>query len=175
MQSPKFIKSLVIALISLSAMFQVANGQAVQSAPSTAKVELQVPLVIDGREAEEIWINTGQGRFRFTAEIADEQSERSIGLMHREKMAPTHGMLFQFETVRNIQMWMRNTPLSLDMVFINNSGEVMNIAERTTPFSDAIIESGEPVSFVLEINAGVSRLIGLKEGDKIEHRLFTKQ
>ncbi len=175
MQSPKFIKSLAICLIALLAMFQIANGQAVQSAASTTKVELQAPLVIDGREAEEIWINTGQGRFRFTAEIADEESERSIGLMHREKMAPTHGMLFKFETARNIQMWMRNTPLSLDMIFINNSGEVMNIAERTTPFSDAIIDSGKPVSFVLEINAGVTRLIGLKEGDKIDHRLFIKQ
>lgn len=172
---PKFIKSLAICLIALLAMFQIAIGQAVQSGPSTTKVELQAPLIIDGREAEEIWINTGQGRFRFTAEIADEESERSIGLMHREKMAPTHGMLFKFEAARNIQMWMRNTPLSLDMIFIKNSGEVMNIAERTTPFSDAITDSGEPVSFVLEINAGVSRLIGLKEGDKIEHRLFIKQ
>jgi uncharacterized membrane protein (UPF0127 family) len=90
-------------------------------------------------------------------------------------MAPTHGMLFVFGPPREIHMWMRNTPLSLDMIFIDETGEVKNIAERTTPFSDAIIDSGVPVSFVLEINAGVSRLLGLKQGDKIEHRLFIKQ
>ncbi len=143
--------------------------------PHKRLVKVQAPLIVDGREAEELFIETGQGRFRFTAEIADEDLERSRGLMFREEMAPTHGMLFDFGATRRIQMWMRNTPLSLDMVFISEEGKVVRIAERTTPFSEAIIDSGEPVSFVLEINAGVSRLIGLKPGDRIKHPVFDKQ
>ena len=151
-----------------------AIAETVQSPPAQAAVSVQAPLIVDGREAEELFIQTGQGRFRFTAEIADEDMERSRGLMFREEMAPTHGMLFDFGATRRIQMWMRNTPLSLDMVFIDEKGKVVGIAERTTPFSEAIIDSGEPVSFVLEINAGVSRLIGLKPGDHIKHRVFDK-
>lgn len=144
----------------------------------SAKVETQSAfqtLLVDGKVAEEVWLNTAQGKFRFTAEIADTEEERSMGLMFREEMTSNHGMLFDFERKRRIQMWMRNTPLSLDMVFLNEKGEVVKITERTTPFSDAIIDSGEPITHVLEINAGVSRLVGLKVGDAIEHPMFIKE
>jgi uncharacterized membrane protein (UPF0127 family) len=133
-----------------------------------------VALTVDGREAQELWIKTGQGRFRFTAEIADEASERSQGLMFRESMPETHGMLFDFKESRSIQMWMRNTPLPLDMVFADSQGRVVRIAERTTPFSDAIIDSGGPVAYVLEINAGISRMIGIKPGDQLEYQGLEK-
>jgi len=141
----------------------------------SAHAQQVVPVVVDGRNAEEIWINTAQGRFRFTAEIADDNSERSTGLMFREKMPTTHGMLFDFGETRRIQMWMRNTPLPLDMVFLDNSGTVVRVVERTTPFSDDIIDSGAPVSHVLEINGGVARLIGIKPGDTLNHASFGKQ
>ncbi len=113
-------------------------------------------------------IKTAQGNFEFTVEIADEPHERQKGLMFRETMPTKHGMLFDFGETRQIQMWMRNTPLSLDMIFLTPDGKVVRIAERTTPFSDAIIDSTVPISHVLELNAGVSKLIGLKIGDFIE-------
>jgi uncharacterized protein len=169
------LATVCFCLLSIVLPQQIAYSQNTVSNSASASVPLSASLVIDGREAEEIWINTGQGRFRFTAEIADEEAERSSGLMFREKMAPTHGMLFDFGQKRQIQMWMRNTPLPLDMVFIDEKGRVVGIAERTTPFSDAIIDSGVPVSFVLEVNAGISRLLGMKPGDTIEHRLFIKE
>ncbi|WP_083649641.1 DUF192 domain-containing protein [Salaquimonas pukyongi] len=129
-------------------------------------------LEVEGRQAEEIWIVTKSGRFRFTAEIADDPQERSRGLMFRKSMPPKHGMLFDFGEVRPVHMWMRNTPLSLDMVFLDETGTVTSIAERTTPFSDAIIDSGGPISHVLELNAGIVRLIGLQPGDRVEHASF---
>ena len=93
----------------------------------------------------------------------------SKGLMFRETMPPTHGMLFDFGETRRIQMWMRNTPLSLDMIFIDCAKVSWSrIAERTTPFSDAIVDSTVPICHVLEINAGISRLIGLQIGDQVE-------
>jgi len=148
-----------------------AVAQSQQATPSPA---LTQTIIVDGKEAEELWIVTPQRRFRFTAEIADEESERSSGLMFREEMATDHGMLFDFEGKRRIQMWMRNTPLSLDMIFTNETGKITRIVERTTPFSDAIIDSVDPVTHVFEVKAGVSRLIGLSVGDTIEHRLFQK-
>ncbi|MFZ1814226.1 MAG: DUF192 domain-containing protein [Rhizobiaceae bacterium] len=125
-------------------------------------------------EVEKLAIVTGQGRFEFDAEIADEPREHATGLMFREKMAPNAGMLFDFGAVRSVTMWMRNTPLPLDMVFIRPDGTVAGISERTTPFSIDIIESPEPVSHVLELNAGIARMIGLKVGDQVEHRSLTK-
>ena len=121
---------------------------------------------------EKLAIETRQGRFEFDVEIADEPGEQQIGLMHRTQMPPRHGMLFDFGQPRPVAMWMRNTVLPLDMVFVRPDGTVARIAERTEPFSEAIIASGEPVSHVLELNAGISRLIGLKPGDKLVHSSF---
>ena len=163
------MRNLVLLAVMLVAAF--ASVPVFAHAQQTAPAQ-EAPLSVEGREAEEIWIVTGQGRFLFTAEIADEPAERSQGLMFRETMPPKHGMLFDFGQTRPVQMWMRNTPLSLDMVFLDRSGTVTHIAERTTPFSDAIIDSGGPVSHVLELNAGITRLIGLKSGDRVEHASF---
>lgn len=119
-------------------------------------------------------IETRTGVQRFVVEIADEQKEREVGLMFREDLPQDQGMLFDFGTDRMVSMWMRNTPLSLDMVFINLSGTVVRVAENTTPFSPAIISSGEPVRYVLELNAGVASGNGIHSGDKVMHPLVTK-
>ena len=117
-------------------------------------------------------VRTAQGEFSFTIEVADESSEQAMGLMHREEMAAGHGMLFDFGRTRPVTMWMKNTPMSLDMVFIRADGTVAGIAERTTPFSEDIVASPEPVAFVLELRGGVARLVGLKAGDRLAHPLF---
>jgi len=158
----------VVLILGIAAWSHAGNAAA-QAQPKPGPA---APLTVDGRESEELFINTAQGRFRFTAEIADDAVERSVGLMHREKMPPTHGMLFVFGETDWVSMWMKNTPLSLDMIFIDKDGKVVTVAERTTPFSTDIISSGEPVDYVLELNGGVSRLIGLKAGDRISHPLF---
>lgn len=145
---------------------------AAQTAEIQAKGQVSIPLMVDGRLTEEIWLVSKQGRFRFTAEIADTQDERSQGLMHRRSMPQNHGMLFDFQKTDQVLMWMKNTPLSLDMIFVGENGVIVNIAERTKPFSEEIIASAGPVSHVLEINGGVSKLLGLKAGDRLEHALF---
>ena len=121
---------------------------------------------------EELEIVTSNGRFLFSVEIADEAHERTRGLMFRKQMLPTHGMLFDFERSEPVSMWMQNTPLSLDMIFIRPDGSVARVAQRTKPFSTDIISSGEPVSHVLELNAGLAAQIGLQPDDQINHRFF---
>lgn len=121
---------------------------------------------------ETLKVVTRSGEFHFSVEIADDDVERARGLMFRETMLPTHGMFFNFGEVRRVDMWMRNTLLSLDMVFVRPDGTVARIATDTVPGSLRVISSGEPVSHVLELNAGITRMINLKPGDRLIHRDF---
>jgi uncharacterized membrane protein (UPF0127 family) len=121
-------------------------------------------------DPEKLIARTSSGEYAFSLEIADEEFERERGLMFRQTMAADHGMLFDFGRTEVVSMWMRNTPMALDMVFIRQDGTVARIAERTQPFSDDIVTSQEPVAYVLELRAGVSRLIGLKPGDQLRHK-----
>lgn len=135
----------------------------------------QQPLAKDPNAVlpvEEIVLVSSAGEFRFSAEIADTAERRKTGLMFREEMLPTHSMLFDFEGNGTIAMWMKNTPLPLDMVFIRPDGSIARIERKTTPFSTDVISSGGPVSHVLELNAGITLQIGLKAGDRIKHRFF---
>lgn len=121
---------------------------------------------------EPLTIETQRGSFHFKVEIADDGDKRAIGLMNRKTLNADHGMLFVFEQSRMITMWMKNTLISLDMIFVDKDGVVKSISKATTPQSLALISSGVPVPFVLEIKAGVSNYIGLKPGDRLRHRLF---
>jgi len=123
-------------------------------------------------DSESLSIVTGRGNFEFSVEIADEPQERRIGLMNREKMDPRSGMLFQFDRRDVVTMWMKDTLIPLDMIFITQEGKVATVAERTTPRSLDVISSQVPVKYVLELNAGMAAFIGIKPGDNVEHRFF---
>ena len=112
-------------------------------------------------------IVTSSGPHSFEVEIADSDATRRKGLMHRAKMAPDAGMLFIYNKPRQITMWMKNTPLSLDMIFILPDGKVAGIAANTVPYSLDYIYSGLEVIGVLEVIAGTAKRIALKPGDKI--------
>lgn len=124
----------------------------------TALSRDRVILVVDGAR-----------QHVFTAEIADDPVERARGLMFREEMAHDHGMLFDFATERPVGFWMKNTPLSLDMIFVEADGDIVRIAEDTVPFSEKTVPSGAPVRFVFEVLAGTAERIGLEPGDRLLH------
>ncbi len=121
---------------------------------------------------ETVVIVTSSGRYSFQAEIADTPAHRSQGLMRRPLMDADRGMLFDNGVDREMNMWMKNTILPLDMIFITKDGTVVRIAKNTVPFSQTIISSGVPVRGVLEVNAGTADRINLKPGDKVEHAIF---
>lgn len=106
---------------------------------------------------------------RFEVELADNEAERGRGLMYRPRLAPDAGMLFDFGRTFVVHMWMRNTRIPLDMLFIRADGVIARIAADTVPFSEEIITSGNPVRFVLEINAGTARRLGIRPGDRVVH------
>lgn len=119
-------------------------------------------------QEECVTVNTDDGAFLFTVEWAIEPAERSCGLMFREEMAEDHGMVFDFQTERPVSFWMRNTLISLDIVFIEDDGTVLNIAEGTTPLSLDGVPSDGPVRYVFEVIAGTADRIGLEAGDTVE-------
>ena len=121
---------------------------------------------------ETVVIITASGEYTFEAEIADTPLHKSRGLMRRPLMDADRGMLFDNGAEREMFMWMKNTILALDMIFITKDGTVARIAKNTVPFSETIIPSGQPVKGVLEVNAGTAERIGLKVGDKVKHAMF---
>lgn len=127
------------------------------------------PLPVD---SERLFIDTSKGPVGFTVELALTPENRATGLMDRQSMAADHGMLFRFDQTRDVLMWMKNTPLSLDMLFIAENGRIARIAENTVPFSETIIPSGSPVRYVLELNAGTAAKTGVAVGDLVRHRVI---
>ena len=105
-------------------------------------------------------------------EIADTPQEKAQGLMFRTSLADDQGMLFFYDTPQEVTMWMRNTYIPLDMVFIRADGVVHRIEARTEPLSEAIIGSRGDVSACLELAGGAAERLGLKAGDRVEHRFF---
>ena len=110
----------------------------------------------------------------FRVEVARNDADRAQGLMYRRTMPADQGMLFDFGRVEPVSMWMQNTYLSLDMLFIRPDGTIARIASNTEPLSTRTIPSGEPVLAVLELNAGMTAKLGIKPGDRVEHPIFKR-
>lgn len=109
------------------------------------------------------------GQARFTVEIADDPAERSQGLMNRESMARSTGMLFVYDRPQRVAFWMRNTLIPLDMIFIDATGTVAHIHENAIPLDETAIPGGDDIQYVLEINAGLSERLGIDEGSQVRH------
>jgi len=108
----------------------------------------------------------------WTIELASDDASRTKGLMFVKEMQPRHGMLFRFEQNRPVSMWMKNTFIALDMVFMNEQGTVTHIHRGAVPHSEDIISSNGPARYVLEINAGEASQSGLKAGQVFSHPWF---
>lgn len=145
--------------VALSALAAVAAG----IAPTTARAA----------ERQVLEIATRTGVHVFSVELAATDAERAKGLMFRKQLPEGEGMLFDFKRDETISMWMRNTYVSLDMMFITADGRIHRIAENTEPMSERIIPSGGPVRAVLEVVAGTARKLGIAPGDRVGHPMFS--
>ena len=117
-------------------------------------------------------IVTKTGVHVFAVELAVTDEERARGLMFRKELPEGQGMLFDFKRDQDVSMWMENTYVSLDMIFIRADGRIARIAENTEPLSRRIISSGGPVRAVLEVVAGTAKKLGIAPGDKVAHPMF---
>lgn len=127
---------------------------------------------VSAAEFQTLEIASRNGVHPFMVEIATTDEERARGLMYRKELAEGQGMLFDFKRDQEVSMWMKNTYVSLDMIFIRADGRIARIAERTEPLSTKIISSGGPVRGVLEVVAGTARKLGIAPGDRVAHPMF---
>ena len=123
-------------------------------------------------DADTLEIVSKTGVHVFSVELAVTDEQRTRGLMERRSLPEGRGMLFKFEPDQVIQMWMHNTYIPLDMIFIRSDGRILRIAENTTPLSDRVISSGAAARGVLEVIAGTARKLGIAPGDRVAHPWF---
>jgi uncharacterized membrane protein (UPF0127 family) len=118
-------------------------------------------------------IVTKNGVQVFSVEMATTEQEKETGLMYRKELADGKGMLFDFSPEQEVSMWMKNTYIPLDMIFIRSDGRILRIAENTEPLSTKIIASGGLAKGVLEVIAGTAKKYGIEPGDRVGHPLFS--
>ena len=116
----------------------------------------------------ELTITGSDGSHKFSVELATDNAQREQGLMFRQTMAPDAGMLFLYDSSQPVAMWMENTYIPLDMLFIAADGHIVNIRQRAVPHSRENISSDGPVKAVLELNGGIVSRLGIKPGDTVK-------
>jgi uncharacterized protein len=120
----------------------------------------------------ELTIVTAAGPHKFAIEVATTPAQMEQGLMFRRSLAPDAGMLFDYKTPSMAMMWMKNTLIPLDMLFVDTQGRIINIHERAVPGSLDTISTAAPARAVIELNAGTAARLGIKPGDKILYPIF---
>lgn len=142
--------------------FTILTGLTAGLIPASAQTP--VPLKLD----YVVEFQTRKGPVRFCTHFAQDAVSRQIGLMWQTNLPDDAAMLFNFHRSDTVYMWMKNTVLPLDMIFITKDLQVHRIEKQTTPYSTAIISSEGPVHYVLEVNGGQSDKVGISKGDPVK-------
>jgi uncharacterized protein len=129
--------------------------------------------ILAAQDLQPLEIATKSGVQIFGVEMAVTPDEQAKGLMFRRELPEKQGMLFDFHREQPTSFWMKNTYVSLDMIFIRADGRILRIAENTVPLSEALVPSGGPVRAVLEVIAGTARKLGIAAGDRVTHPIFS--
>jgi len=127
------------------------------------------------QELQPLEIESKNGVHVFGVELALTPEEQAKGLMYRRELPDRQGMLFDFKREQPTSFWMKNTYVSLDMIFIRADGRILKIAENTVPLSEALVSSGGPVRAVLEVVAGTTKKLGIAPGDRVVHPIFGRR
>ena len=122
---------------------------------------------VSGLETIPVAVTTGSGVRTFRAEVVDTPEKRSRGMMGRTEMGADEAMIFLYEDMRNFSFWMKDTPLALDIIFIDEDRRVINIGEGV-PYSEADVKSNAPGIAVLELVGGRAAELGIEPGDRVE-------
>lgn len=126
----------------------------------------------DGCSEDRVDLRGDWGSARFTVELADSPEERAVGLMNRPSMAASAGMLFLYDTAQTVAFWMENTLIPLDMIFMSPDGVVQRIHENAVPLDRTLIPGGDGIQAVLEINGGMSSMLGITVGSQLRHPML---
>jgi uncharacterized protein len=155
--------------------WSLRSGAAVQAALFCICLAVAASVLVgpaDAMRQDTLKLITAQGALVIDVEITESMEEKARGLMFRTRLPDNGGMLFSYDTAQEITMWMENTYIPLDMVFIRADGVVHRIEAWTEPFSRNIIASHGNVVACLELAGGAAQRFGLKAGDRVEYPLF---
>ena len=153
-------------------MIRLIRAALLLAAVLPAQAAAQDRLVTFDRDELTIQSDATGEHHRFDVELAQTFEQRAQGLMFRRSLPWDAGMLFLYQRAGRASMWMRNTLIPLDMLFIERDGRIAHIAQRTVPLSLTPIESPGPVVAVLELNAGTTHRLGIEVGDRVLHPAF---
>lgn len=156
------VLSLAALLLALAAALPLAPSAAQNRAPAATSTAAFTELAID----------TGGKTHKFRVEVAANDADRQRGLMFRREMAADAGMIFDFGYEQQVAMWMKDTYIPLDMLFITADGKVAHVAARTVPESRATVSAPRPVRYVLELNGGTAERLGIKPGAQVRHAML---
>lgn len=160
------IRSFAIAA-GLGMLLACSPQSAAEGAPAAVSAEM-VLHPVSGLEVIPLTVTNGKKVHKFQVEVAETPKDQAKGLMFRTKMGPDEGMIFPRDGYSQASFWMKNTPLSLDIIFIGNDGRISNIAANTVPYSLESVTSDGIASAVLELNAGRAAELGIVPGNKVE-------
>ena len=150
--SPKILRKRIVAL----------------AHPALGFFFVLVSVVSCGAEPKVTIRTAGAKKHVFNVEIADTPAKRQLGLQYRRELAQDRGMLFVFAAQQVQSFWMKDTPLPLDMIFINRERKIVGIVHEAVPFSLDSRSVASPSQFVLEINGGLARRLEINAGDQVE-------
>ncbi len=162
-----YVSTMARRVSRLLCMILVLSAAPIAADQAAAQIRLQT------FERGQVAIETAQGaRHRFEVELAISGEQHAQGLMYRRSLPDDAGMLFIYDRERPLSMWMKNTLIPLDMLFIAGDGRIVHIVERTVPQSLETIFSALPAAGVLEVNGGTAARLGIRAGDRVRHRVF---
>ena len=153
------VRAVFALLLVLAVALPAANAARAQEAVTFDRTELAI-------------VTAGGGRHQFKVDWAKSWPQKARGLMFRKEMPLDNGMLLDYDPPTEASIWMRNTLIPLDLVFISADGTIESIYLGAKPHDETPRPSKGPVRAVLELNAGVTRLLGIQPGDKVEHPIF---
>ena len=153
-------------VLPLLLVLPACSPQAAEKAPPTAQQASVHP--VSGLEVIPLTITSLGKTHRFRVEVARSPQEQARGLMFRTEMGPNEGMLFPYDPPRVLSFWMKNTVLSLDLIFIGPDRRVINVAANAVPYSEASIVSEAPAIATLELNAGRAKELGIVAGARVD-------
>ncbi|HWQ82500.1 MAG TPA: DUF192 domain-containing protein [Ignavibacteria bacterium] len=174
-KKPNYILYVLIAVVVAVAVYFIYTMMADNTKPEykvkTEKKEVTEPQFKKQGELEFISGKDKKTLKKIDIEIADNDAKREQGLMYRKTMDESNGMLFVFAVSELHSFWMKNTVISLDIIFVNESKEIVKIHRNTTPFSEKSLPSEKKSMYVVETVAGFCDKYGVKDGDKIDFKI----
>lgn len=161
------VRFMAVAVAAVLVACSPGDGSRARAQAPAAQAEETARHPVSGLEVIDLVVLRGDRRLPFRVELADTPQAQARGLMFRERLGDDEGMLFPSAVPEPRSFWMKNTPLSLDIIFIGEDGRISNIAANTVPYSLDSIPSEGFAAAVLELRGGRAAELGIVPGDRV--------